>query len=407
MLDEARLALLFGRAVGRRWDSFPATLGLELATLGGARALGLDREVGSLETGSPPISRRSPSTALHAQPVQDPESALLFATSGRGATLVAVAGEELVRDGRLVRGDRRRHRDRSRQAATESATRSPPARPESLAGSAAGGSSFLTSSGTTANGGESAMQDRASGTQDRASGKTAKIWRDGALVNWEDANIHVISHVAHYGSSVFEGIRSYETPNGGAIFRLRDHMRRLHDSCRIYRMPMAYSVDELMQATVDTIAANDLTACYIRPIALRTGEQMGFYPDRRSGRDVHHLLEVGHVPRSPGATRKAPTPASRAGAALRPDTYPTHGQGRRELPELPALEDRGAAGRLPRGASRSTPLGTSRKGAAKTCSSFVTTCCTRRRIAAGILHGITRDTVMRTGARPRIRGPRA
>ena len=81
--------------------------------------------------------------------------------------------------------------------------------------------------------------------QDRQSGKTAKIWRDGALVNWEDANIHVISHVAHYGSAVFEGIRSYDTPNGGAVFRLRDHMRRLHDSCRIYRMPMAYSVDEL------------------------------------------------------------------------------------------------------------------------------------------------------------------
>jgi 5-methylthioadenosine/S-adenosylhomocysteine deaminase len=102
MLDEARLALLFGRAVGRRWDSFPASLGLELATLGGARALGIDGEVGSLETGKSADLAAFPLDGLHAQPVQDPESALLFATSGRGATLVAVAGEELVRDGRLA-----------------------------------------------------------------------------------------------------------------------------------------------------------------------------------------------------------------------------------------------------------------------------------------------------------------
>jgi len=113
---------------------------------------------------------------------------------------------------------------------------------------------------------------------DRSAGRTAKIWRDGELVNWEDATIHVMSHVVHYGSSVFEGIRCYETPHGGAIFRLRDHMRRLHDSCRIYRMPMRWTIDELMQAAVDTVSGNDLRACYLRPVAVRTGEQMGFYP---------------------------------------------------------------------------------------------------------------------------------
>jgi branched-chain amino acid aminotransferase len=114
--------------------------------------------------------------------------------------------------------------------------------------------------------------------QDGASGRTARIWRDGALVNWDDATIHVISHVAHYGSSVFEGIRCYETPSGAAVFRLREHLRRLHDSCRIYRMPLAWGVDDLVQATVETIAANELRHCYIRPVVLRTGEQMGFYP---------------------------------------------------------------------------------------------------------------------------------
>jgi 5-methylthioadenosine/S-adenosylhomocysteine deaminase len=103
ILDEARLALLFGRAVGRKWNAFPATLGLDLATLGGARALSLEGEIGSLEIGKSADLAAFPLDVVHAQPVQDPESALLFAMSGRGAKLVTVGGEELVRDARLVR----------------------------------------------------------------------------------------------------------------------------------------------------------------------------------------------------------------------------------------------------------------------------------------------------------------
>jgi len=110
-----------------------------------------------------------------------------------------------------------------------------------------------------------------------ANGRTNKIWRDGQLVNWEDATIHVMSHVVHYGSSVFEGVRCYETPSGGAIFRAREHMRRLVDSCKIYRMPLSYSIDELVQAMADTVSANELRECYLRPLVLRTGEQMGVY----------------------------------------------------------------------------------------------------------------------------------
>lgn len=101
-----------------------------------------------------------------------------------------------------------------------------------------------------------------------------RIWRDGRFVNWEDATIHVVSHVVHYGSSVFEGIRCYATPSGPAVFRLDDHMRRFHDSCRIYRMPLRYSAEELAQAAVDTVAENGLPHCYLRPVAMRTGEQM-------------------------------------------------------------------------------------------------------------------------------------
>ena len=105
-----------------------------------------------------------------------------------------------------------------------------------------------------------------------------RIWRDGKFVSWEDATIHVMSHVVHYGSSVFEGVRCYATPEGPAIFRLADHMRRLADSCRIYRMPLEHSIETLMQAAIDTVAENELPHCYLRPIAIRTGEQMGVLP---------------------------------------------------------------------------------------------------------------------------------
>jgi branched-chain amino acid aminotransferase len=113
---------------------------------------------------------------------------------------------------------------------------------------------------------------------DRTTGRTSKIWRDGQFVSWEDATIHVMSHVVHYGSSVFEGIRCYETPNGPAVFRLPEHIRRLRDSCKIYRIPMTHSVETLVQACVDTVSANELRHCYLRPVVVRTGEQMGVYP---------------------------------------------------------------------------------------------------------------------------------
>ncbi len=106
-----------------------------------------------------------------------------------------------------------------------------------------------------------------------------RIWRDGQFIDWEDATIHVMSHVVHYGSSVFEGIRCYETPTGPAIFRLPEHMRRFIDSCRIYRMPMRYSAEELAQACIDSVVENGLPHCYLRPVALRTGEQMGVLPN--------------------------------------------------------------------------------------------------------------------------------
>ena len=85
---------------------------------------------------------------------------------------------------------------------------------------------------------------------------TKNIWHNGKLIPWESANIHVMSHVVHYGSSIFEGIRCYTQGEGASIFRLDDHMQRFRDSGHIYRMPLGYSVSELNQAVIDTVEAN-------------------------------------------------------------------------------------------------------------------------------------------------------
>lgn len=95
------------------------------------------------------------------------------------------------------------------------------------------------------------------------------IWQNGAIKRWQDATTHVMSHGLHYGSSVFEGIRSYDTPNGPAIFRLTEHNRRLHASARIYEMAMPYSVEELNAACREVVLRNNLGAAYLRPIAYR------------------------------------------------------------------------------------------------------------------------------------------
>ena len=107
---------------------------------------------------------------------------------------------------------------------------------------------------------------------------TSNIWHNGQLIPWEKANIHVMSHVIHYGSSVFEGIRCYEQPGAAGIFRLPEHMQRLIDSAKIYRMPLPYSVDQLMDAVVDVVEANGVTPCYIRPIAFRGYGEIGVNP---------------------------------------------------------------------------------------------------------------------------------
>ncbi len=108
--------------------------------------------------------------------------------------------------------------------------------------------------------------------------KVEKIWMNGKLVSWDDAKIHVLSHVVHYGSSWFEGIRCYETKRGSAIFRLDAHLRRLYDSAKIYRAEIPYTEQQLVEAVKQTIAANKLKACYVRPVVYRGYGEMGVNP---------------------------------------------------------------------------------------------------------------------------------
>jgi branched-chain amino acid aminotransferase len=104
---------------------------------------------------------------------------------------------------------------------------------------------------------------------------TEKIWMNGELVDWDDARINVGAHGLHYGTGVFEGIRCYDTPQGPAVFRLTDHMQRLHDSARLINMELPYSVEELRAATNDLLGACSLRECYIRPIAFYGFGQLG------------------------------------------------------------------------------------------------------------------------------------
>jgi len=104
------------------------------------------------------------------------------------------------------------------------------------------------------------------------------IWMDGELIPWEQAQVHVLSHALHYGTGVFEGIRAYANDDGTAAFRLRDHMARLQVSADAYSMPMEYSTDDLVDAAKQTITANGLESCYVRPIAFYETGTIGLNP---------------------------------------------------------------------------------------------------------------------------------
>lgn len=107
---------------------------------------------------------------------------------------------------------------------------------------------------------------------------TEYIWMNGELVKWDDAKIHVLSHVVHYGSSVFEGFRVYKTARGSAAFRMQDHTKRLFDSAKLYRMEIPFTPDQINDAVLDLVGANSLEECYVRPVAYRGYNSLGVDP---------------------------------------------------------------------------------------------------------------------------------
>jgi branched-chain amino acid aminotransferase len=104
------------------------------------------------------------------------------------------------------------------------------------------------------------------------------VWMNGKLVPWKEANIHIACHVIHYGSSLFEGFRAYDTPNGTAILRNKAHIKRLYNSCKMYRIEIPFTQEEIEQAVIETIKANKLKACYIRPVVYRGYGTLGVDP---------------------------------------------------------------------------------------------------------------------------------
>ena len=103
----------------------------------------------------------------------------------------------------------------------------------------------------------------------------SKIWMDGNMVDWKDAKIHALSHVVHYGTSVFEGIRAYDNKKGTCIFRLNEHVKRLFNSAKVYKIDIPYTQEEIAQAIRDTVKINELASCYIRPVVFRGYGQLG------------------------------------------------------------------------------------------------------------------------------------
>ena len=124
--------------------------------------------------------------------------------------------------------------------------------------------------------------------------KSDKIWMNGKLVPWDDATVHVGVHALHYGSTVFEGLRCYATPKGPAVFRLRSHLERMYNSAKIYRMEIPVSIESLEAGVLETIAANGLQACYVRPFAFRGYGALGVNPLPCPVEVVVMVWEWGH-----------------------------------------------------------------------------------------------------------------
>ena len=121
------------------------------------------------------------------------------------------------------------------------------------------------------------------------------VWKNGEIIPWADATVHVSAHGLHYGSGVFEGIRCYETENGPALFRVKEHYERFHDSAAVYGFEIPYSVEELTEATCELIDRNEFKSCYVRPICFMGSGTLGVFPRNCPTEVVDYGLGLGRV----------------------------------------------------------------------------------------------------------------
>ena len=149
-----------------------------------------------------------------------------------------------------------------------------------------------------------------------------KIWMNGQFINWMDAKIHVMAHVVHYGTSVFEGMRCYKTPHGPSIFRLADHIRRLYDSAKIYRMPIPYTQAQFIAACQETIRVNGFQSAYVRPIVFRGYHSLGVDPTKCPVECVIGALNWGRYLGEEGVTKGVDVRVS-SWNRMAPNTMPT------------------------------------------------------------------------------------
>jgi branched-subunit amino acid aminotransferase/4-amino-4-deoxychorismate lyase len=170
------------------------------------------------------------------------------------------------------------------------------------------------------------------------------IWMNGQLIPWDDAKVHVLTHGLHYGTSVFEGVRCYDTELGPAVFRHAEHIDRLFRSAELYYMPIPFTREQLRDATNQTIAGNNLRSCYIRPLVFRGYGQMGLYP-LDAPVDVMIACWEGGLPRR-GRQARGHSREGQLVAPHQPAVTDPPGEGRWPVPQQRAGQDRDPEGGL-------------------------------------------------------------